>query len=69
MIVWDARKNVKLNEMSEVTSTVTSLATHDERTVAVGYKDGTARCSCGYSQQFKKTVSNNLGETARLPLN
>lgn len=43
VIVWDARKNVKLNEMSEGTSTVTSLATHDEKTIAVGYEDGTVR--------------------------
>ena len=43
VIVWDARKNVKLNEMSEGSSTVTSLATHDEKTVASGYEDGSVR--------------------------
>ena len=43
VIVWDARKNVKLNEMSEGSSTVTSLATHDEKTVAAGYEDGSVR--------------------------
>ena len=43
VIVWDARKNVKLNEMSEGSSTVTSLATHDEKTVAAGYEDGAVR--------------------------
>ncbi|KAL5264853.1 hypothetical protein ACHWQZ_G005807 [Mnemiopsis leidyi] len=43
VVVWDARKNVKLNEMTEGTSTVTSLATHDEKTIAVGYEDGSVR--------------------------
>ena len=43
VIVWDARRNTKLNELCDGTSTVTALATHDEKTVAVGYTDGSVK--------------------------
>ena len=32
-----------MNEMTEGTATVTSLATHDEKSLAVGYADGAVR--------------------------
>ena len=43
VIIWNVRKNCKVNEMSEGTATVTCLATHDEKTIAVGYEDGSIR--------------------------
>lgn len=43
VIVWNVRKNCKVNEMCDGTTTVTSLATHDEKTIAVGYEDGSIR--------------------------
>lgn len=43
VIVWDSRKNEKIMEFSGGTSTVTALATHDEKTISVGYSDGSIR--------------------------